>query len=182
MKDMTGIGGNQDGQVDGADGTVGTVGIGIGIDPNGDGMVGVGVGTGIVGSHGATGVDMVDMVDMVDGEVDGEMVGEMDGLGNHQVGPIGPTGPIGGILIPRMHSLNSMAPGGQVNRSNLKQVMKSDGNLKLRRSWKMRRARRRIRPDASVGMCAVRTSLTAVFLILQDMCNASCSFISGRFG
>ena len=171
MKDMTGIGGNPDGQVDGADGTVGTVGIGIGIGLNGDGMVGVGVGTGIVGSHGATGVDMVDMVD---GEVDGEMVGEMDGLGNHQVGPTGPTGPIGpigpglGILMPRMHSLNSMAPGGQVNRSNLKQVMKSDGNLKLRRSWKMRRARRRIRPDASVGMCAVRTSLTAVFLILKQ--------------
>jgi len=150
MKDMKGIGGDQDGQVDGADGTVGTVGIGIGIDLNGDGMVGVGVGTGIVGSHGATGVevDMVVTVDMVDGEVEGEMVGEMDGLGNHQVGPTGPVGPIGpglGILMPRMHSLNSMAPGGQVNRSNLKQVMKNDGNLKPRINWKMRRARRRIR-------------------------------------
>ena len=174
MKDMKGIGGDQDGQVDGADGTVGTVGIGIGIDLNGDGMVGVGVGTGIVGSHGATGVDMVVTVDMVDGEVDGEMVGEMDGLGNHQVGPVGPTGPIGpigpglGILMPRMHSLNSMAPGGQVNRSNLKQVMKNDGNLKLRINWKMRRARRRIRPDDSVGVCTDWTSLTAVFHCISD--------------
>lgn len=188
MKDMKGIGGDQDGQVDGADGTVGTVGIGIGIDLNGDGMVGVGVGTGIVGSHGATGVevDMVVTVDMVDGEVDGEMVGEMDGLGNHQVGPTGPVGPIGpglGILMPRMHSLNSMAPGGQVNRSNLKQVMKNDGNLKPRINWKMRRARRRIRPDDSVGVCTAWTSLTAAFLILKQRSRvAVAAFIFGRFG